>query len=164
MGLGIHKARRRKPPSPGVRTTNELDGRILGHRVQRYPKADDVLAVYGVAGLVVVLGGALFGARLFDQNMFVVQIDFGRVHELRRQLLDGRLKKEVAVGVNALPVAIVTKKTARVALGRVVLGVGSKRIGAMNDTTDSTKLTAMAQVKQLLDPQRLMNPGKLFTS
>ena len=43
-------------------------------------------------------------------------------------------------------------------------GVGSKRIGAMNDTTDRTKLTAMAQVKQLLDPQRLMNPGKLFTS
>ena len=89
MGLGIYKARRCKPPSPGVRTANELDGRILGHRVQRYPKADDVLAVYGVAGLVVVLGGALFGARLFDQNMFVVQIDFGRVHELRRQLLDG---------------------------------------------------------------------------
>ena len=43
-------------------------------------------------------------------------------------------------------------------------GVGSKRIGAMNDTTDSTKLAAMAQVKQLLDPQMLMNPGKLFTS
>jgi FAD/FMN-containing dehydrogenase len=43
-------------------------------------------------------------------------------------------------------------------------GVGSKRIGAMNDTTDSTKLAAMAQVKQLLDPQMLMNPGKLFIS
>jgi len=41
-------------------------------------------------------------------------------------------------------------------------GVGSKRIGAMNDTTDSTKLASMAQVKQLMDPQRLMNPGKLF--
>jgi FAD/FMN-containing dehydrogenase len=41
-------------------------------------------------------------------------------------------------------------------------GVGSKRIGAMNDTTDSTKLQAMAQVKQLLDPQGMMNPGKLF--
>ena len=41
-------------------------------------------------------------------------------------------------------------------------GVGSKRISAMNDTTDSTKLATMARVKQLLDPQGLMNPGKLF--
>lgn len=41
-------------------------------------------------------------------------------------------------------------------------GVGSKRIGAMNDTTDGIKLATMAQVKCLLDPQRLMNPGKVF--
>lgn len=41
-------------------------------------------------------------------------------------------------------------------------GVGSKRIGAMNDTTDGTKLAVMAQVKRLLDPQGLMNPGKVF--
>jgi len=41
-------------------------------------------------------------------------------------------------------------------------GVGSKRIGAMNDTTDGIKLATMAQVKRLLDPQRLMNPGKVF--
>ncbi|MEI7515982.1 MAG: FAD-binding oxidoreductase [Betaproteobacteria bacterium] len=41
-------------------------------------------------------------------------------------------------------------------------GVGSKRIGAMNDTTDATKLSVMAQVKRLLDPQGLMNPGKVF--
>ena len=41
-------------------------------------------------------------------------------------------------------------------------GVGSKRIGAMNDTTDGVKLAAMAQVKRLLDPQGLMNPGKVF--
>ena len=41
-------------------------------------------------------------------------------------------------------------------------GVGSKRISAMNDTTDSPKLATMGQVKQLLDPQGLMNPGKLF--
>ncbi len=41
-------------------------------------------------------------------------------------------------------------------------GVGSKRIGAMNDTTNATKLAVMAQVKRLLDPQGLMNPGKVF--
>jgi FAD/FMN-containing dehydrogenase len=41
-------------------------------------------------------------------------------------------------------------------------GVGSKRIGAMNDTTDGVKLAVMAQVKRLLDPQGLLNPGKVF--
>jgi FAD/FMN-containing dehydrogenase len=41
-------------------------------------------------------------------------------------------------------------------------GVGSKRIGAMIDTTGAAKLHAMRQLKQLLDPANLMNPGKLF--
>lgn len=41
-------------------------------------------------------------------------------------------------------------------------GVGSKRIAAMNATTDGAKLQAMRQIKQLLDPQGLLNPGKLF--
>lgn len=41
-------------------------------------------------------------------------------------------------------------------------GVGSKRIGAMVATTDAGKLSTMAQVKRLLDPSLLMNPGKIF--
>ncbi len=41
-------------------------------------------------------------------------------------------------------------------------GVGSKRISAMNDTTDVAKLHTMRLVKNLLDPQAIMNPGKLF--
>jgi FAD/FMN-containing dehydrogenase len=41
-------------------------------------------------------------------------------------------------------------------------GVGSKRIGSMMDTTGATKLDLMAQIKQLLDPERRMNPGKVL--
>ena len=41
-------------------------------------------------------------------------------------------------------------------------GVGSKRIGSMFDTVDATKLALMARVKQLFDPAREMNPGKVL--
>jgi FAD/FMN-containing dehydrogenase len=41
-------------------------------------------------------------------------------------------------------------------------GVGSKRIGAMFDTLDPGKLATMASIKSLLDPDRLMNPGKVL--
>ena len=41
-------------------------------------------------------------------------------------------------------------------------GVGSKRIGAMVATTDPVKLRTMHQVKRLLDPALLMNPGKVL--
>ena len=41
-------------------------------------------------------------------------------------------------------------------------GVGSKRIHAMVSTTDAVKLSTMAQIKQLLDPMHLMNPGKVL--
>jgi FAD/FMN-containing dehydrogenase len=43
-------------------------------------------------------------------------------------------------------------------------GVGSKRIGAMFDTLDPGKLTTMTCIKNLLDPDRLMNPGKVLPS
>ncbi len=41
-------------------------------------------------------------------------------------------------------------------------GVGSKRIHALNATADPVKLALMRQIKDLLDPQGLFNPGKLF--
>lgn len=41
-------------------------------------------------------------------------------------------------------------------------GVGSKRIDAMVATTETVKLSTMAQVKRLLDPALLMNPGKVL--
>uniref|UniRef100_UPI002739EF50 FAD-binding oxidoreductase n=1 Tax=Stenotrophomonas sp. YIM B06876 TaxID=3060211 RepID=UPI002739EF50 len=41
-------------------------------------------------------------------------------------------------------------------------GVGSKRIGAMFDTLDPVKLATMAHIKQLLDPDKLLNPGKVL--
>jgi FAD/FMN-containing dehydrogenase len=41
-------------------------------------------------------------------------------------------------------------------------GVGSKRIHALNATADPVKLALMRQVKNLLDPAGLLNPGKLF--
>ena len=41
-------------------------------------------------------------------------------------------------------------------------GVGSKRIGALNATADPGKLALMATVKRALDPNGLINPGKLF--
>ncbi len=41
-------------------------------------------------------------------------------------------------------------------------GVGSKRIGAMFDTTDDGKLAAMRLIKSTLDPANLMNPGKVL--
>lgn len=41
-------------------------------------------------------------------------------------------------------------------------GVGSKRIGAMFDTLDPVKLATMANIKHLLDPGKLLNPGKVL--
>lgn len=41
-------------------------------------------------------------------------------------------------------------------------GVGSKRIAAMFDTLDPVKLATMAHIKQLLDPGKLLNPGKVL--
>lgn len=41
-------------------------------------------------------------------------------------------------------------------------GVGSKRIEAMIDTTDSTKFTLMQRIKSTLDPSDMMNPGKVL--
>ncbi|MGV8806083.1 MAG: FAD-binding oxidoreductase [Polaromonas sp.] len=41
-------------------------------------------------------------------------------------------------------------------------GVGSKRIAAMFDTLDPVKLATMAHIKQLLDPHKLLNPGKVL--
>ncbi|QCB45844.1 FAD-binding oxidoreductase [Hydrogenophaga sp. PAMC20947] len=41
-------------------------------------------------------------------------------------------------------------------------GVGSKRIGAMFDTLDPGKLATMKTIKNMLDPDRLMNPGKVL--
>lgn len=41
-------------------------------------------------------------------------------------------------------------------------GVGSQRIGAMLDTLDPVKLATMARIKLLLDPERLLNPGKVL--
>jgi len=41
-------------------------------------------------------------------------------------------------------------------------GVGSKRIHSLNATADKVKLSAMADVKRLLDPWGLFNPGKIF--
>jgi FAD/FMN-containing dehydrogenase len=41
-------------------------------------------------------------------------------------------------------------------------GVGSKRIGPMFATTDATKLRLMRVAKTALDPQNLMNPGKVL--
>lgn len=40
-------------------------------------------------------------------------------------------------------------------------GVGSKRIGALNATADPGKLALMATIKRALDPEGLMNPGKV---
>ena len=41
-------------------------------------------------------------------------------------------------------------------------GVGSKRIGAMFETLDPVKLLTMAHIKHLLDPDNLLNPGKVL--
>ncbi|RFC62210.1 FAD-binding oxidoreductase [Fulvimarina endophytica] len=41
-------------------------------------------------------------------------------------------------------------------------GVGSKRIGALRATSDARKLDLMGQIKAVLDPSNLFNPGKLF--
>lgn len=43
-------------------------------------------------------------------------------------------------------------------------GVGSKRIGSMLATIDPGKLSAMRRIKRLLDPDGIMNPGKVLPS
>jgi FAD/FMN-containing dehydrogenase len=41
-------------------------------------------------------------------------------------------------------------------------GVGSKRIHSLNATADPVKLELMRQIKERLDPDNILNPGKLF--
>jgi FAD/FMN-containing dehydrogenase len=41
-------------------------------------------------------------------------------------------------------------------------GVGSKRIDALIATCDPVKLALMAQIKSCIDPDTLMNPGKVL--
>lgn len=41
-------------------------------------------------------------------------------------------------------------------------GIGSKRIGSLVATADPAKLAAMARVKEALDPEFLLNPGKVL--
>ena len=125
VGFLVHKARRREPAAPGMGTGDEFHTGIFFHRVQRNPQADDVFPIDRVIGLVMVPGRALFGTRLFHQHMLVVQIDFGRTHQLGGQRAGVGVEKEVPVGLNPLPVAVVAKKHTGVTGGRVVLGVGA---------------------------------------
>ncbi len=41
-------------------------------------------------------------------------------------------------------------------------GVGSKRVAALQATADPVKLATMARIKQALDPDQIMNPGKVL--
>ena len=41
-------------------------------------------------------------------------------------------------------------------------GVGSKRVSALQATASPAKLRLMRVVKQALDPDNLMNPGKVL--
>ena len=43
-------------------------------------------------------------------------------------------------------------------------GVGSKRMGALVDTADPVKVATMAAIKRTLDPDGLMNPGKVLAA
>ena len=77
VSLKIGKACGCEPAAPAMRAGDVLGAGALLDRVERNPEADDVFTINRVIGLVVMPGRLLFGARLLDQHMLVVQIDLG---------------------------------------------------------------------------------------
>ena len=104
--LGVEAGGREAAP-PQVRAGDEFRAAVACHRIQRDPDRDILAAIDAVIGLVVVPGGGEFGAGLLHQHMFVEQAGMGRGHQRRRQLGTAGMGEEIAIGGDALPVAVI---------------------------------------------------------
>ena len=101
---------RSEPLPPLVGTGNEFRTGFFWYRIQRDPKAADIVAIDTIVRLIMVPGCRLIGSRFLDQNMFVEDSDFLRAHQFCSKLSAGGFIKEMTVFRNPVPVAVISKK------------------------------------------------------
>ena len=102
LGLAVQE-RPRHVPRPPVGAGDELEGRLPGHRVDREPQADVLVAGDVVVRQVLVPGGALAGAGLLDQDVVVEEADGRGAHQLAGDGGGGGVPDEALHGRDAVP-------------------------------------------------------------
>ncbi len=98
---------RQQPVTPVMRACDELGTGFYTDLVEWNPHAADLAAVDAVIGLIVVPGRNLVGARFLDQDMFVKNTHAVGPHQVGGDFARRRLEHELAVLIDAVPVAVI---------------------------------------------------------
>ena len=85
-----------------------------GYRINWNPKTNVLATAHVVVGLILVPRCCLLGARFFHQQMIVIKTHRFGLHELRRQMGQGRIGQNALIVWVRLPSAKVFNEATRI--------------------------------------------------